>query len=188
MNRFASRLASAALGLALLPTAATVAPAQESWAGLQEDLARDVAGLEQKYVALAGALSAEAMAWRPMEGVRSGAEVFCHVAGANYRIPGFFGVEAPAGAGAVEATCGAGDASGLEAALPDLLAASFAFAGTAVTSVGDARLDEGTTLFGRDTTVRAAMLLYVTHMHEHLGQLVAYARANGVVPPWSAGD
>jgi uncharacterized damage-inducible protein DinB len=53
--------------------------------------------------------------------------------------------------------------------------------------VENARLDDGTKLFGRDTTVRAAMLLYVTHMHEHLGQLVAYARSNGVVPPWSAG-
>ena len=24
-----------------------------------------------------------------------------------------------------------------------------------------------------------------THLHEHLGQLIAYARSNGVVPPWS---
>jgi len=56
-----------------------------------------------------------------------------------------------------------------------------------VTSVADARLGEPTKLFGQDSTVRAAMLLFVTHMHEHLGQLVAYARSNGVVPPWSAG-
>jgi uncharacterized damage-inducible protein DinB len=183
----AARRALAALALVLLPTAATVGVAQQAPPGLQADLARDIAGLAQKYVDLAGALPAEAMDWRPMDGVRSGAEVFCHVAGANYRIPGYFGIEAPAGAEEVDAACAAEDASALKAALPEALAASFAFAGTAVNSVENARLDDGTKLFGRDTTVRAAMLLYVTHMHEHLGQLVAYARSNGVVPPWSAG-
>ena len=57
----------------------------------------------------------------------------------------------------------------------------------AIAAVSDASLDDPTKLFGRDTTKRAAMLMYVTHMHEHLGQSVAYARSNGVVPPWSAG-
>lgn len=187
MTRSAPRRALAALALVLLPAAATVAPAQEAATGLQGDLARDIAGLEKKYVALAEALPAEAMAWRPMEGVRSGAEVLCHVAGANYRIPGFFGVEQPAGAKALEATCATDDGEALKAALPEVLGTSFAFAREAVTSVADARLGEPTKLFGQDSTVRAAMLLFVTHMHEHLGQLVAYARSNGVVPPWSAG-
>jgi uncharacterized damage-inducible protein DinB len=35
-------------------------------------------------------------------------------------------------------------------------------------------------------TVRGALLLATTHMHEHLGQSIAYARTIGVVPPWSA--
>lgn len=189
MPRLALRAAPAALAFALvlLPTVPAVGVAQETATDLQGDLARDIAGLESKYVGLAGVMSADALAWRPMDGVRSGAEVFCHVAGANYRIPAFFGVEEPGGAGALEAACDAEDVAALQASLPEVLASSFAFARTAVTSVGTTRLDEGTKLFGRDTTVRAAMLLYVTHMHEHLGQLVAYARANGVVPPWSAG-
>jgi uncharacterized damage-inducible protein DinB len=187
MTRFVPRGALAALALVLLPAAATVAAAQEAASGLQGDLARDIAGLEEKYVALAAALPAEAMAWRPMEGVRSGADVLCHVAGANYRIPGFFGVEQPAGAEGLEAVCTTEDLEALKAALPGVLGESFAFARQAVTSVADSRLAAPTRLFGQDTTVRAAMLLYVTHMHEHLGQLVAYARSNGVVPPWSAG-
>jgi uncharacterized damage-inducible protein DinB len=49
----------------------------------------------------------------------------------------------------------------------------------------DARLDEKIDLFGTSTTVRGLWILTTTHMHEHLGQLVAYARSNGIVPPWS---
>jgi hypothetical protein len=40
-------------------------------------------------------------------------------------------------------------------------------------------------MFGNDTTERGAFLSALTHLHEHLGQSVAYARMNGVVPPWS---
>jgi len=35
------------------------------------------------------------------------------------------------------------------------------------------------------TTRRAMWIGATTHLHEHLGQLIAYARSNGVVPPWS---
>jgi uncharacterized damage-inducible protein DinB len=27
--------------------------------------------------------------------------------------------------------------------------------------------------------------LLATHNHEHLGQMIAYARMNGIAPPWS---
>jgi len=40
-------------------------------------------------------------------------------------------------------------------------------------------------MFGNDITERAAFLNALTHLHEHLGQSIAYARMNGVVPPWS---
>ena len=52
--------------------------------------------------------------------------------------------------------------------------------------VSDADLDKPTKLFGRSTTTREVLLVMATHMHEHLGQSIAYARVNGVVPPWSA--
>ena len=164
------------------------AHAQESASlELQRDLQSDVANLEGKYVSLAEAMPAATWDWRPMAGVRSVGELFCHVAGANYRIPGFFGVEQPADAAEIEALCAEADPVASREGAIEALRRSFAFAREAVVAVPDERLGAATKLFGRDTTNRAAMLLYVTHMHEHLGQAVAYARSNGVVPPWSAG-
>ena len=107
--------------------------------------------------------------------------------GANFGIPQFFGVEIPPDACAIEQLCDTDDLESLKAGAVEALRASFVHARNAIAAVPDADLDEATKLFGRDTTKRAAMLLYVTHMHEHLGQSVAYARSNGVVPPWSAG-
>jgi uncharacterized damage-inducible protein DinB len=40
-------------------------------------------------------------------------------------------------------------------------------------------------LFGRDASVRLAMMLTIEHNSEHLGQSIAYARMNGITPPWS---
>lgn len=187
VTHYVSRAVLAAFLPALLAPAPRAALAQAGATGLQAEMARDIAGLETKYVGLAEAMPPAAWEWRPADGVRSAGEVLCHVAGANFRIPGFFGVEAPEEAASVDSACAAEDGAARRGAVPEALAASFAHARRAVTSVEDGRLDEGTKLFGQDTTVRAAMLLYVTHMHEHLGQLVAYARSNGVVPPWSAG-
>jgi uncharacterized damage-inducible protein DinB len=38
---------------------------------------------------------------------------------------------------------------------------------------------------GRDATVDGMYLRILVHDNEHMGQLVAYARVNGIVPPWS---
>ena len=46
-------------------------------------------------------------------------------------------------------------------------------------------LEEQTRLYGRDVGQWAVLLQLVTHMNEHLGQSIAYARMNHVVPPWS---
>ena len=156
--------------------------------GLRADMIADISSMESKYVALAEAMPASTYDWSPMEGVRSVGDVFCHVAGANYRIPQYFGVEIPTEAGALEQKCDTDDPDLLKAGAVEALRVSFVHARHAVSAVPDADLDDATKLFGRDTTKRAAMLLYVTHMHEHLGQSVAYARSNGVVPPWSTGN
>jgi len=49
----------------------------------------------------------------------------------------------------------------------------------------DANLTENIKFFGQDWSRQRAMLLTVTHLHEHLGQLIAYARSNNVAPPWT---
>ena len=171
----------------VLSVASPVSAQSADVSGLRADMIADISTMESKYVGLAEAMPASAYAWSPMEGVRSVGEVFCHVAAANFGIPRFFGVEAPAEAAALEPKCETDDLESLKAGAVDSLQKSFVFAKQAIAAVPDANLDDATKLFGRDTTKRAAMLMYVTHMHEHLGQSVAYARSNGVVPPWSAG-
>ena len=49
----------------------------------------------------------------------------------------------------------------------------------------DADLTKMTRLYGRDVAQWAVLLQLVAHLNEHLGQSIAYARSNGVVPPWS---
>ena len=63
--------------------------------------------------------------------------------------------------------------------------ASFAHLEKAMASVPESRMNESLKMFGQDFTVRGLLLLTTTHLHEHLGQMIAYARSNGVKPPWS---
>ena len=69
----------------------------------------------------------------------------------------------------------------------ELLHASFETARAAIRSIPDADLEQTMEFFGQDRSKRAMILLLCTHAHEHLGQQVAYARSNRVVPPWSQG-
>ena len=62
---------------------------------------------------------------------------------------------------------------------------SFDHARAAVESVSEAQLEDAIKMFGQDATKRKAMLTMVEHASEHLGQSIAYARSNGVTPPWS---
>jgi hypothetical protein len=39
--------------------------------------------------------------------------------------------------------------------------------------------------FGKETTSELVFLRILIHNNEHMGQSIAYARMNGVVPPWS---
>ena len=58
-------------------------------------------------------------------------------------------------------------------------------ANQALTSTSSGKLVEPVTMFGESFTGQSAWILAVTHLHEHLGQMIAYARTNGVKPPWS---
>jgi len=187
VKRISTGLAGLIMTAAAMANPARTIAQEEGPAGLRGDLHADVLELEAKYVGLAEAMPATSWDWTPMEGVRSVGEVFCHVAGANFMIPRFFGIQAPADAVDVEQLCAAADPEARKSGTLEALRASFEFARDAIAATTDASLDDPTKLFGRDTSKRAAMLLFVTHMHEHLGQAVAYARSNGIVPPWSAG-
>ncbi len=181
MKKFLSLYAS--LGLAcLLGAAAARAQSTSSAAptGIQAECIKSLDEAEKKLVALAEATPQEKYSWRPMEGVRSTGEVFAHVAAGNYGISTLLGVKIPEGISPREISKISEKGQVVEA-----LHKSFAHARQAILSTTD--LDKQVKIFGgRDGTAREVMLLLATHAHEHLGQSIAYARMNGIAPPWTA--
>ncbi len=140
---------------------------------------------QDKLLQLANAIPAEKYAWKPGEGVRSVGEVFNHVASANYFFPTIWKSTVPMPAG-IDPRTFEKEMSGDKAKTIDTLTKSFEHVRAAITAASEADLNNKINIFGHDATVRDAMLIVVTHAHEHLGQSIAYARSNGVVPPWSA--
>ena len=176
--RLASLVAMTAVAV-LLPGRADA----QTGSGFGAELLEDLAGIEQKYVALADALPAGAYTWRPADGVRSVSEVFMHVVGANYLFPQFFGTPAPSTAPPRDAQKSWTDKQQVVSAMKE----SFAHLRGAIERVQDDALAQTVKLFGQDVTTRKALMVTFTHLHEHLGQSIAYARTNKVTPPWSGG-
>jgi uncharacterized damage-inducible protein DinB len=135
--------------------------------------------VESKFIGLAEAMPQEKYTWRPEEGVRSVSEVFTHIAGANYFLPNMIGVKPPAAL--TPALAKETD----KAKVIEALKASFEHVREAVTNLPDSDLSKTTKMFGHETTYEGVLFLIANHMHEHLGQSIAYARMNGVTPPWS---
>lgn len=151
--------------------------------GIRAELIQDIHQLESKYLALAEAMSGR-FDWRPAEGVRSLGEVLGHVAGANFMLPGMAGApghDNPEWARSLESMTD-------ETELLEALEHSFRHAREAIGAVPEDGLDGATEFFGQPATNRQVLTLLVSHMHEHLGQAIAYARVNGITPPWSGGQ
>jgi uncharacterized damage-inducible protein DinB len=107
-------------------------------------------------------------------------EAFLHVAGSNDYILTSIGVTSAAqGENDIEKSTT--DKTLVIAKLKE----SIAHVRAALQAMPDADLDKATKLFGMDMTYRGVGLLLASHEHEHLGQMIAYARSNAVVPPWS---
>jgi uncharacterized damage-inducible protein DinB len=174
-------LAALALCLALAPLSA-FADDMTAPSGLKGDVLMWMKDAESKLTQLSEAMPEGKYSWRPGKGVRSVGEVYMHVATANYGIPSFMGVTPPQGFDFKTYEGSLTRKADIEKALKD----SFAHVEQAWLDTPDAELDSQVELFGRTMTKRAAFLLILSHMHEHLGQSIAYARSNGVVPPWTA--
>ncbi|MCK5573986.1 MAG: DinB family protein [Bacteroidetes bacterium] len=150
-------------------------------AGFRGEFLWQLDDVEKKLLSLAEAIPAEQYSWRPGEGVRSTSEVFMHVAGTNYMLPSTFGVEVPEGIN-----------RGMEKTVTDkaevlkYLKASLGHIRLAALNTDDSDLDNPVKLFNRVSTVRGVFLISTAHTWEHLGQAIAYARINGIVPPWTA--
>ena len=156
--------------------------------GLMGDLLKDIGDVENKVLGLAKAMPDSAWAWRPGDGVRSTGEVFLHIAADNYFLPALLGIPTPAETGITKeyktAAAFEKKSMGREAVIAEVQK-SFAFLKKAMSDTADAKLNDPVTMFGQKNTTRGVWIMTATHLHEHLGQLIAYARSNKVVPPWS---
>lgn len=188
-----SRLVSSALALAVLAASAAFAQAPASAssaapappaarpAGFRGEFLAQQDNVEKEILGLAEATPADKFAWRPAPGVRSISEVYIHIVGGNYLLGGFAGIKPPAGMDK-EMEKNVTE----KAKVIDELKKSFTHLRDGIASIADADLDKSVKFFGRDFTVRGVLLIAANHEHEHLGQSIAYARTNGITPPWAA--
>jgi uncharacterized damage-inducible protein DinB len=169
---------------AALPAFARVQPivgkaAVAKPAGFRAEFVADLDDVQDKITELATSIPAEKYTWRPAPGVRSISEVFMHIAGSNYFLATFVGQQPPADM-----------PKDIERITdkPTVLAElkkSFDSLRRVIAVEPDADLETSVNMLGKTTTHRYVFTTILNHLHEHLGQSIAYARMNGVIPPWS---
>jgi hypothetical protein len=148
---------------------------------------------------LSQATPADKYSWRPGPGVRSVSEVYVHIANGNFLLLSLTGVKLPAEyfpnltdaknkpdtkaifkrMGELEETVTKKDD------VTKMLMSSLSEVRDQFSQLTPAELDRPVDFFGEKTTVRGIYLRIFAHVNEHYGQSIAYARVNGIVPPWS---
>jgi uncharacterized damage-inducible protein DinB len=186
-HRIRSRVAVASIALcaALIPYGTAFAhdaAAPGGAPGVKGEILGWIEDGQDKLVQLAEAMPESKYSWSPDKGVRTVGEVFMHVAAANYGVPGLIGVAPPEGFKFQTFEHSLTKKADIVKALKD----SFAHMEAALKATSDADMNEPAEFFGMKTTVRGAYLLLLSHVHEHLGQSIAYARSNKITPPWTA--
>jgi uncharacterized damage-inducible protein DinB len=132
-------------------------------------------------IALAEAIPADKYSWRPAPGVRSVSEVFMHIALANFYLLSVTGPKMPA-----EITSEKLEKTVTKKAdVIHWLKRSLDAVKTARAQLKPGDLERKVKIAGKTVTVDGIYLRIIVHANEHMGQLVAYARMNGIVPPWS---
>ena len=172
------KLRAAMLVLVLL--GASKSFAQDPLDGLWQGYDGEWRHVSNQLVALAEATPAEKFAWRPAPGVRSTSEVYMHIAMANFWLLSVTGPKMPPDLKE--------DAEKTVTSKPEVIA----WLKRSLDAVKQAHLSEDpkhlalrVKVAGHDATVDGVYLRIIVHANEHMGQLVAYARTTGVVPPWS---
>jgi uncharacterized damage-inducible protein DinB len=178
---------------------ATCALSQDA-IGLKAEYLKEFNGTADNLLQLAKAMPADKYNWRPGAGVRSVSEVYIHVATGNFFLLSLTGVALPSEYYG-EMKLGANGQPDIK----DLIARTAQLQKTltdkdkiiemlkrSLDSVRDhfaqasaADLDKPANFFGSKTTARGIYIHILGHVSEHYGQSIAYARMNGVVPPWS---
>ena len=137
--------------------------------------------VSRQLVELAEAIPADKYSWRPADGVRSVSEVIMHIAITNYGLLEFTGPKFPAD---LDGNHGEKTITSKDQAVA-WLKKSLDAVKTAHAAVKPADLRRPVKINGVDSNVDDMYLRIIVHANEHMGQLVAYARMNGIAPPWS---
>ena len=170
----------AAALLVATPSLAQVAP---KGTGYKAEFLAELTVAEDHLVRLAEAIPADKYTWRPAAGVRSFSEVFLHVAGSNFNLPRVLGVVPKEGMLTAEYWTSTTDKARIVADLKQ----SFGFLRAGIARLTDAEAERRMPWFDGENTYRGILYFFARHTGEHTGQLIAYARVNGIVPPWSEG-
>jgi hypothetical protein len=141
----------------------------------------DLEAVQKKFVDLANAVPADKYTWRPSPDSRSFAEVFLHVAGERYGILGLMGTKAPDGFNGKTFDKSTTDKAQIIAELNK----SWQFTQKAIQGMNNAEFAKLLPKLGPQANAGDVVYILVADAHEHLGQSVAYARENGIVPPWT---
>jgi len=171
MKKILIQYAVSALAVAL-----TVPMAKAQPAGIKAAFGKDAGTLSDKFTGLARVMSGK-YDWKPGQGVRSVADVFNLIVRENGLLAGVLSGTPNTGAAPAPIT----DPEKMQEALK----ASYLNLQKAIAALSDDDLRTTVKLFGRDWTKQDALMHVLEDQHEHLGQSIAYARSNGVVPPWS---
>jgi uncharacterized damage-inducible protein DinB len=137
--------------------------------------------VQKRLVDLANAVPDGKFTWRPSTDSRSFAEVFLHAAGERYSILKLMGAAAPEGF----------DAKAFEKSTTDKdrviaeLNKSWDYTKTTINNMSNAEFAKLLPKLGPQANAGDVIYILVADAHEHLGQSVAYARVNGIVPPWT---
>jgi uncharacterized damage-inducible protein DinB len=142
----------------------------------------DLQDLHKKMVALANAIPAEKYTWRPEAGTRSISELFLHVSAANHNVVGMMASVTPEPAFRAD---GFETSTTDKAKIVQQLDQSFAYAEASVKAMANADFARPEKKLGPEANSGDVIYILVTHNHEHFGQSIAYARMNGVTPPWT---
>jgi uncharacterized damage-inducible protein DinB len=147
--------------------------------GLWEGYDGEWSHVSRQLIALAEATPAEKFSWRPAPGVRSIGEVYMHIAITDFYLLSVTGATEPKVSVSMEKSVTA------KADVLDWLKRSLDAVATARAHLKPGDLQHKVSIDGKTVTVDGMYLRIIVHANEHMGQSVAYARMNGIVPPWS---
>jgi uncharacterized damage-inducible protein DinB len=135
----------------------------------------------KKIISLVEVLPQDKFTWRPSPDARSFAEVILHVSGERYSILALGGAKPPASFDAKTYEKSTTDKAKILAELK----ASGDFTQATIGAMTNAEFAKLLPDLGPQANAGDVVYILVADCHEHMGQLVAYARENGIVPPWT---